>query len=260
MKQPIPIFAPQAQKYHAFDRYEYDFEGHTAIVCLPQQDTDETKPFIWRTEFFGVFDQADEEMLRRGYILVHYRIPDLLGCDEAVQKMGRFFAHLVQSWGFCAKTILFGFSRGGLYAVNFAAAFPDHVVALYLDAPVLDLKSWPAGLGMGLGSAKDTELAYPDRSCRHFDGTSHPCGTGCRRKRSRCTIRGKRCATGAQIPRGGCHLHALSQTKLCPSSAQFGRSHTDMRCAGTNDRSKNNINSRLVVHTCTCGRIRNKHQ
>ena len=160
MKQPIPIFAPQAQKYHAFDRYEYDFEGHTAIVCLPQQDTDETKPFIWRTEFFGAFDQADEEMLRRGYVLVHYRIPDLLGCDEAVRKMGRFFAHLVQSWGFCAKTVLFGFSRGGLYAVNFAAAFPDHVAALYLDAPVLDLKSWPAGLGMGLGSAKDTELAY----------------------------------------------------------------------------------------------------
>jgi pimeloyl-ACP methyl ester carboxylesterase len=36
-----------------------------------------------------------------------------------------------------------GFSRGGLPAFNFAATHPTRVAALYLDAPVLDIRSWP---------------------------------------------------------------------------------------------------------------------
>jgi pimeloyl-ACP methyl ester carboxylesterase len=38
-------------------------------------------------------------------------------------------------------------SCGGLVAVNFAAKYPEHVSALYLDAPVMNLLSCPAGLG-----------------------------------------------------------------------------------------------------------------
>ena len=46
---------------------------------------------------------------------------------------------------------MFGFSRGALYAVNFALKYPDCCGLLYLDAPVLDICSWPGGLGAGLG-------------------------------------------------------------------------------------------------------------
>ena len=40
---------------------------------------------------------------------------------------------------------------GALYAVNFALKYPDCCGLLYLDAPVLDICSWPGGLGAGLG-------------------------------------------------------------------------------------------------------------
>jgi hypothetical protein len=36
-----------------------------------------------------------------------------------------------------------------VYAFNWAAVNPDKVAAVYVDNPVLDLKSWPAGLGKG---------------------------------------------------------------------------------------------------------------
>jgi ABC transporter, permease protein len=41
------------------------------------------------------------------------------------------------------KCHLIGFSRGGLYAFNFVMAYPQRVKSVYLDAPVLDLRSWP---------------------------------------------------------------------------------------------------------------------
>lgn len=41
------------------------------------------------------------------------------------------------------RAILFGFSRGGLYAFNYALRFPECVEKIYLDAPVLDLRDWP---------------------------------------------------------------------------------------------------------------------
>ena len=48
-------------------------------------------------------------------------------------------------------------SRGGLIAYNFAATYPDKVSCIYGDAPVCDIKSWPGGLGEGVGSKADWE-------------------------------------------------------------------------------------------------------
>jgi pimeloyl-ACP methyl ester carboxylesterase len=40
-----------------------------------------------------------------------------------------------------------GFSRGGLFAFNWAARYPNRCAALYVDNPVCDFKSWPAAKG-----------------------------------------------------------------------------------------------------------------
>src|SRR4029450_3042828 len=70
----------------------------------------------------------------------------------AITHVAEFTAHLVKELGLARRAVLEGFSRGGLYAVNYAAAHPDHTAALYLDAPVLDIRSWPGGEGKGPGS------------------------------------------------------------------------------------------------------------
>lgn len=66
---------------------------------------------------------------------------------RAVRLMAGFQEYMEEKFNLYKKTVLFGFSRGGLYAVNYAAMYPEQVSAIYLDAPVLDIKSWPGGFG-----------------------------------------------------------------------------------------------------------------
>ena len=82
---------------------------------------------------------------------------------RALDHMDKFYAHLTAQFGLAPKTVLEGFSRGGLFAFNWAARRPDQVACIYADAPVCDFKSWPggrpAGLGKGQGSPGDWKSA-----------------------------------------------------------------------------------------------------
>jgi pimeloyl-ACP methyl ester carboxylesterase len=68
--------------------------------------------------------------------------------------MDQFHDYLVKTYGLNQRAVLEGFSRGGLYAVNFAATHSDKTAALYLDAPVLDIRSWPGGKGAAKGDVR----------------------------------------------------------------------------------------------------------
>lgn len=75
---------------------------------------------------------------------MYYQISDKYGSDDAVRLMAEFHSELTRRYTFLLpKAILFGFSRGGLYAFNYALKYPQRVSKIYLDAPVMNLKSWP---------------------------------------------------------------------------------------------------------------------
>ncbi len=157
-----PVAAPRGEdvydvvesEWNGYRRTDFYVDGREGLLISPSVPTT-GKPWVWRAEFFGAFAQADLALLERGYHLAYYRIPDQYGCPGAVRRMERFRASVVRAFGLSPKAALFGFSRGGLYALNYAAAHPEGVASLYLDAPVLDIRSWPGGLGEGPG----------DRSC-----------------------------------------------------------------------------------------------
>lgn len=149
--------------YEQYEQKKFCIDGHEGILISPLQSC-KGNPYIWRTEFLGEFDSVDRELLRRGWHLVYYRVSDQFGCMECVKKMRRFQNYLEEKFSLCKKAVLFGFSRGGLYAVNYAATYPEKVRKLYLDAPVLDIFSWPGGYGRGKGSRKDWAL------CREIYG------------------------------------------------------------------------------------------
>ncbi len=69
--------------------------------------------------------------------------------------MDQFYEHVTKTYGLNAKTVPEGFSRGGLYALNWAIRHPDRVACIYLDAPVCDFKSWPGGGGRVRMSGRD---------------------------------------------------------------------------------------------------------
>lgn len=114
--------------------------GYRAVIMQPENANGK---WIWKTEFFHAFEAAEEALYRAGYTRVYYEISDKYGSPEAVRLMYDFYKVLRERIKLDEKGILFGFSRGGLYAFNFALKHPECVGKVYLDAPVLDLRSWP---------------------------------------------------------------------------------------------------------------------
>ena len=100
--------------------------------------------WVWKTEFFHEFEQAEVALFDKGYTRVYYQISNKYGSKDAVRLMSEFHTELLKRYNFLSeKACLFGFSRGGLYAFNYALKFPERVEKIYFDAPVLNLKSWP---------------------------------------------------------------------------------------------------------------------
>ncbi|MBQ8295479.1 MAG: alpha/beta hydrolase [Clostridia bacterium] len=118
----------------------FEFNGYTATVITPDNPNGK---WVWKTEFLYAFDQAEQALLERGYTRVYYCVSDKYGSYNAVRLMHAFHKHLVKNYPLCEKPVLFGFSRGGLYAFNYALFYPEYVEKVYLDAPVLDMKTWP---------------------------------------------------------------------------------------------------------------------
>ena len=134
--------ALQLSKWNGFDRVDFVLAGRPCLVVFPNQVAP-GKPWIWRTEFFGHEPQTDLALLARGWHVAYMDAKDLYGGPKAMAWFGEFYPHVVVRFGLAQRVVLEGFSRGGLYAFNFAVAHPTRVAALYLDAPVLDIRSWP---------------------------------------------------------------------------------------------------------------------
>ena len=106
-------------------------------------------------------------MLSRGYHVAYVenktRWHD--ATDDDVKEEFCNFLH--QELGLNEKCLPVGMSCGGMHAVYFAAKYPERVAGLYLDAPVLNLLSCPAGVGMAVDEmyeefVRDTGLTKSD--------------------------------------------------------------------------------------------------
>lgn len=147
----------QAESWQGLPAKRIHFEGYEGIIVEPENAAP-ARPWVWRTEFFGAFAQADKAMAELGWHVVHLAIPDRFGCPAAVETMGCFHTELVKRYKLNSACVLFGFSRGGLYATAYAHAFPERVAAMYLDAPVVDINIWPGRFKNEPELKKDWEL------------------------------------------------------------------------------------------------------
>ena len=75
--------------------------------------------------------------------------------DEDLDLKKRFAEHLHNEFGLYHKCVPVGMSCGGLIACKLAAKYPDLISALYLDAPVMNFLSCPAGIGVAENSMLD---------------------------------------------------------------------------------------------------------
>ncbi len=96
-------------------------------------------------------------MLQHGFHAAYIDLQNLYGGPEAMKAMDAMHEYVTREFQLSQKTVLEGFSRGGLFSLNWAARHPDKVACIYNDAPVCDFKSWPGGKGKGKGSPGDWE-------------------------------------------------------------------------------------------------------
>lgn len=152
VSQPFPGLKG---KWKGFDQYTFAYQDREAIVVCPKHVAT-GNPWIWRPAFFGAFASVDEELLRRGFHVIYYDLTHLYGSPRARKSGTDFYWNMVRMYGLSPKVTLEGFSRGGLFAYNWAADHPDKVACIYVDAPVCNVFSWPgrspenAGLWKGL--------------------------------------------------------------------------------------------------------------
>jgi pimeloyl-ACP methyl ester carboxylesterase len=132
----------RASEWNGYRRLDFVVAGRPCLLVLPKAPAP-GHPWIWRTEFFGHEPQADVALLARGWSVGYMNAQDMYGSPRALALFDQYYAIVVTRHGLANRTVLEGFSRGGLYAFNYAVEHPERVAALYLDAPVLDIHSWP---------------------------------------------------------------------------------------------------------------------
>jgi pimeloyl-ACP methyl ester carboxylesterase len=154
---PLQSFPGKRSRWGNADRYDFTCDGRPAIVVAPARAAP-GRPWLWRGEFFGAFATVDEALLARGWHVAYLECKNTFGSPETLRHWAAFHDELTRRHGLARRAVLLGMSRGGLYVYRWAAEHPETVSLIYGDAPVCDVKSWPAGKGRGKGSPKDWAL------------------------------------------------------------------------------------------------------
>ena len=141
--------------YYGFKRIDFDFEGHEAILVLPKEPN-ENKNWVLKTEYFLDFPNFELDMLKRGWHLAFLTNTTRWCIESDLDLRKRFVTYIAAEFGLYEKCVPVGLSCGGMIATKFTAKYPECVSALYIDAPVMNLLSCPAGIG----KAKD--LLWPE--------------------------------------------------------------------------------------------------
>ena len=146
------------ETWNGFRKEEFDFEGRRGILVF-LDDEIKTNKWLFKTEYFGAFQDFEIEMVKKGWHLAYVENKTRWCLDEDLDLKKRFADYIIKEYGLYSKCVPVGMSCGGMIGVKFAARYPEYVSALYLDAPVMNLLSCPAGLGVGGNELYDEFVA-----------------------------------------------------------------------------------------------------
>lgn len=134
--------------WNGFEEREIIFEGRKASLVIPDKIC-KKKQWLFKMEYRDAFPGVEIEMLKRGWHVAFIENKNRWCEEEDLDLKKRFADFLIENYKLESKYVLVGMSCGGMFAVRFAAKYPPNIAALYLDAPVLNLLSCPADMGIG---------------------------------------------------------------------------------------------------------------
>ncbi len=142
--------------WHGFKKDTFSLEGRNAYIVQPPHAF-AGNPWVWQAYFPDWHYEMDSILVSKGFHIAFIDCSDMFGSPQAMQLWDKFYQHVTGKYSFSTMPVLEGVSHGGLYAYGWAKRNPDKVSFIYAEAPVLDIKSWPGGKGIGRGSAEDWE-------------------------------------------------------------------------------------------------------
>ncbi|MFR9647238.1 MAG: prolyl oligopeptidase family serine peptidase [Rikenellaceae bacterium] len=129
--------------FYGFKGKSFENGGLKYKVVQPAE-ANENRSWVIRARFWGHQPQLDRRLLELGFHIAYCGVEDLFGSPKAVARWDSFYK-IMRKAGLNKRVVLEGMSRGGLIVYNWAVKNPKKVSAIYADAPVLDIKSWPLG-------------------------------------------------------------------------------------------------------------------
>ncbi len=162
-------FPGTKSEWSGCDRFDFKFKNRDAIIVAPKKVA-KGKPWIWRPAFFDAFPSVDKALLEKGFHVAYYDVTHCYGNPRAVALGTAFYEYLTKEFGLSSKVTLEGFSRGGLYALNWAIQNTEKVACIYLDAPVCNVFSWPGRKDKQLWSDLLKEWNLTDEQMNDFKG------------------------------------------------------------------------------------------
>ncbi len=134
------------ENFYGFEMKNFKFDGMNAVVVFADK-ANRTDKWLFKTEYFGAFPELELMMLKEGYNLAHVDNKTRLCYPSDTERQAAFCKYLHEAFGFREQCATVGMSCGGMQAIYLAAKHPELVSVLYIDAPVVNLLSWPAGFG-----------------------------------------------------------------------------------------------------------------
>ena len=132
--------------WQGFRRTKFTFNGRTAWVVEPSATPLAGNPWTWTMQWAEAYvDRTGvPDMLRRGFHHVTLEAFDTRADETGVREFAAFQKFLVDELGLAPKANLVGMSWGGFFSVRYAAAFPQNVRRIYLDAPLMNFDGFNA--------------------------------------------------------------------------------------------------------------------
>ncbi len=138
-------------QWHGYDRIVFEFRGREAWVVRPKVAPLPGNPWTWTMQWADAFvpETGVPDLLAKGFHHVTLAAFDERATDDFLPMFAAFQAFLVKELGFAPRVNLVGLSWGGFFSTRYAAAYPQNVARIYLDAPLMNFDSFVHGSGLG---------------------------------------------------------------------------------------------------------------
>jgi len=113
-------------------------EGYETIITFPQKGTANGK-WALKAEYHRAFPEVQTELLKQGYHVAYVKNKTRWHVPEDTEAKARLAVYMHEELGLNQKCVVIGMSCGGMQGIYFAAAYPQYVSCMFLDAPVINL-------------------------------------------------------------------------------------------------------------------------